>query len=441
MGVKKTSACTYLLVVSILAGVAWAQKMSTLDRDRANDMLKVIGDDVRKNYYDTTFHGLDWDATLEAARKNINSASSFNMCLSHIAAALDALHDSHTFFLPPQHVTRTNYGFQYQMVGERCFVTRVRPQSDAESKGVKTGDQILTINGYTLDFDTVRKMQYVFSVLRPQPGLRLGLLDPAGKQRTVDALAKISSGKRLYDLTAAGGGNDIWNLIRQSENEEHLTRARFVAVGDPLLVLKVPEFFFSVGEVEKMIDNARKHQNLIVDLRGNPGGSVETLKYLIGGVFDKEVKIADRVGRKETKPEVAKPMHAPFTGKLIVLVDSKSASAAELFARVVQLERRGIVVGDRSSGSVMEAKHYSEKLGSDTVIFYGASITEWDLIMADGKSLEHTGVVPDELVLPSAEDMTNGRDPVLARAAEILGSKISPEVAGKMFPFEWPPEN
>jgi carboxyl-terminal processing protease len=202
----------------------------------------------------------------------------------------------------------------------------------------------------------------------------------------------------------------------------------------------VPEFFFSMGEVESMIGKARKHTNLIVDLRGNPGGSVETLKYLVGGVFDKEVKIADRKGRKDAKPDVAKSLHNPFTGKIVVLVDSKSASAAELFARMMQLEKRGTVVGDRSSGSVMESRHYNERLGTDTVVFYGASITEWDLIMADGKSLEHGGVTPDEIVLPSALDLANGRDPVLAHAADLLGVKLSAEDAGKAFPYEWPPQ-
>jgi len=320
-------------------------------------------------------------------------------------------------------------------------VTRVRPGSDAEAKGVKAGDQILTINGYSMDRDNLRKMQYVFSVLRPQPDLRLGLLDPAGKQRTVDVASKIHSGKKVRNLTASDGGEDIWEIVRQSEAERHLMRARYVEVGESLMVLKLPAFFFSDGEVEQLIGKARKHSNLIVDLRGNPGGSVETLKYVVGGVLDKEVKIADRVGRKETKPEVAKPMHNPFTGNIVVLVDSQSASAAELFARVVQLEKRGRVVGDRSSGSVMEAKHYTEKMGTDSVFFYGASITEFDLIMADGKSLERTGVVPEEWVLPSALDMASGRDPVLARAAEILGFKIPPEDAGKMFPYEWPPED
>jgi C-terminal processing protease CtpA/Prc len=60
------------------------------------------------------------------------------------------------------------------------------------------------------------------------------------------------------------------------------------------------------------------------------------------------------------------------------------------------------------------------------------------MIMTDGKSLERGGVVPDEIVLPAAADLAEGRDPVLARAIETLGDRISPQAAGKMFPFEWP---
>ena len=362
------------------------------------------------------------------------------MAMSHIAAMLDTLIDSHTFFVPPQHAYRHDYGFTYQMFGDRCFVTHVRPGSDAEKKGLKPGDEILTINGYNVDRDDYWKMQYVLNVLRPRPGLHLQLADAPGVPRQFDVLAKMQDTKRVTDLTGGSGASDIWDLVREGETQDHLMRARYFEVGDQLIVLRVPEFFFTVGEVEKMISKARKYPNLIVDLRGNPGGSVETLKFLIGGVFDKEVKIADRVGRKDTKPEVAKSIHNPFGGKILVLVDSKSASAAELFARIIQLEKRGTVVGDRTSGAVMEAKRYDEKTGTDTVVFYGASITEWDLIMSDGKSLEHTGVTPDEIALPDGKALADGKDPVLAKAAEMLGVKLTPEDAGKAFPYEWAPE-
>jgi C-terminal processing protease CtpA/Prc len=162
------------------------------------------------------------------------------------------------------------------------------------------------------------------------------------------------------------------------------------------------------------------------------------LQWLLGHFFDHDVNIGQRVGRKEMKPEVARAVKNPYTGKLIVLVDSKSASAAELFARVVQMEHRGTVIGDTTEGAVMEAHHYTETSGAESVILYGFSVTDANLIMADGKSLEGTGVTPDEKILPTADDLAAGRDPVLSRAAELAGSKVDPEAAGKLFPYEWP---
>jgi carboxyl-terminal processing protease len=436
--VRLTKVIGVVLLLSML-GSPQQPPMTKFERDRSQEVLQLVASDVQKHYYDPKFHGLDWNATIAEAKKRIDSETSTNMALSHIAAALDKLDDSHTFFIPPRHANRFDYGWEYQMVGDHCFVTRVRPGSDAETKGVKPGDEILGLNGFAPNRDILWKMQYVFNVLRPQPALRLELQDPAGQQRKVDVAAKVREGKRVTDLTGGSSGNDIWDLIREEETQGHLMRARSAEFGDQLLVLKVPEFAFSPSEVEGMIGKARKHQALILDLRGNPGGYVDTLKDMLSGMFENEVKIADRVGRKEHKPEVAKPSHNPFTGKLVVLVDSKSASAAEMFARVVQLEKRGVVMGDRSSGSVMEARHYEEKIGLDTVIFFGVSVTESDLIMTDGQSLEHKGVTPNEIVLPTAKDLAADHDPVMAHAAELLGVKLSPEDAGKLFPYEWQP--
>ena len=425
----------FIAVVSLLLTQAWAQKITSLDRDRAKSMLHEISADVKKHYYDPKFHGLDWDSKVQEMKQKIDQVDSSNRALSEVAALLDALNDSHTYFLPPQHAYRHDYGWKAQLVGDRCYVVRVRPGSDAEAKGLKPGDEVMAINGFSPTKDNFRKMEYVFNTLRPQGSLHLDLRDPAGRQRTTDVNTKFIEKKRLTDLTSGG---DIWDLVRDMEREEHEGRARTVEFGDELMILKFPEFFFTDSEIDSMIGKARKHKTLVLDLREDPGGSVETLKYLLGGMFENEVKIADRVGRDERKSLTAKPRGHGFEGKLIVLVDSRSASASELFARVVQIEKRGIVLGDVSSGSVMEAKHYRYKSGLDTVVFYGASITDADLIMSDGKSQEHVGVTPDEMVLPTAADLAASRDPVLSRAAEMAGVKLAPEDAGKLFPYEWP---
>jgi C-terminal processing protease CtpA/Prc len=123
-------------------------------------------------------------------------------------------------------------------------------------------------------------------------------------------------------------------------------------------------------------------------------------------------------------------------------VDSQSASAAEIFARIVQLEKRGIVVGDRSSGHVMESKTFVHAVPLDRVNVsqYSLNLTIADLTMSDGKSLEKVGVTPDVRIFPTPADIAAGRDPALARAAALVGVTMTPEEAGKIFPFEWPEE-
>jgi C-terminal processing protease CtpA/Prc len=226
--------------------------------------------------------------------------------------------------------------------------------------------------------------------------------------------------------------------IHAYEDLERLWKPRWAEFGDELAILKFPNFFFDFDAVQSWIEKARKHKALIIDLRANGGGAEETLQNMLGGVFDHEVRIGDRIMRNDRKPLMAKPQH-PFEGRIIVLIDSESKSAAEIFARVIQIEKRGLVMGDRSAGSVMEARYYPYQLFG-SAIYYGVSITQASLVMADGKSLEHVGVMPDEAIVPAASDLAKGLDPVLAHAADAAGVKLSPEQAGKLFPYEWSPE-
>lgn len=414
---------------------AQAQALTKIDKDRGKSMLNVVKDDLKKNYYDTTYHGMDVETRFKTAESKIDEAQSIGQVFGIIAQVLLDLNDSHAFFIPPQRSDRAEYGVQMQMFGDKCYVVAVKPGSDAEAKGVKVGDQVQSVSGFKPSRELMWKIKYLFYSLRPQPGLRLALQSPGAEPRQLDTMAKIIRGQVVLDLTRT---TDYSQLIRDAEAEDKINRHRYVELGTDAFIWKMPGFDLTEQDVDLMLDKVKKHKALILDLRGNGGGYVDTLRRLVANVFDKDIKIADLEGRKEMKPMLAKTRaDKAYTGKIIVLIDSESGSAAELFARVIQIEKRGIVIGDRSAGAVMQARTFSHEAGAGNIILYAASITDANVIMTDGKSLEKVGVTPDELLLPTAEDLAAKRDPVLTRAAALAGIKIDPEKAGKMFPIEW----
>jgi carboxyl-terminal processing protease len=414
---------------------AFAQALSNFDRDRGLIMLETIKNDIKKNYYDPTFHGMDLDTRFKAAEQQIKKATSIGQVFGIIAQAVIELNDSHTTFIPPQRSSRTEYGWQMQMIGDACYVISVKPGSDAEAKGLKVGDKIHTLDGFQPVRENLWKIEYLYYTLRPQPGMRVVAQSPGQQPRQLDVMAKVDQGKQQIDLT---NDTDFMDLIREAESEGRLRAHRYYELGDDLLIWKMPEFDLSQVGLDSMMSKVKKRNSLILDLRGNPGGNLEMLLKFIGHLFDHDITVGEVKRRKETKPLIAKTVgKKAFAGKIVVLIDSDSGSASEVLSRVLQMEKRASIIGDHSAGAVMVSKGYPHQLGADTVVFYRANITDADLIMADGKSLEHVGVAPDELLRPTAEDLAAKRDPVLSRAAAILGIKIEPEKAGTMFPIEW----
>ena len=429
------AAATLLLAAAPYVPRAARAQTLDLDRERSRTMLSNIRGEIKKNYYDANFRGINLEERFKAADEKLKTATTRGQMFGIIAQAMLDFNDSHTFFLPPQRTSRTDYGWQLQMIGDEAYVTAVKPGSDAEKKGLKPGDRVVEVDGYQLTRDNLWTFQYLYYTLRPRGGMNVVAQSPGGAERKLGVEAKITQSKQIMDLT----GQDIWELIRESENEDRLNRHRYVEMGDELMIWKMPAFDLEKEKVVEMMSKARKHKALILDLRGNGGGAEETLLQMIGCVAPKDVNVGELKRRKGAEPLVAKTRGADkvFAGQLIVLVDSRSASASELFARVVQLEKLGTVVGDRTSGKVMRSKTYPFQMGADTVIFYAASITDADIVMTDGKSLEGAGVVPDKLMLPTGADLAAQRDPVLAYAASLAGVKLDPEKAGAMFPVEW----
>ena len=434
---RRVSAALFVWVLATGAWVA-AQGLSANDAHRVHQMLREAYDSVRQNYYDTTFHGLDLDARFREYDDKLKSAASLNAGLTVIAAFLDGLKDSHTYFMPPARPYRLDYGYRLAPIGDQVFVTRVRPGTDAAAK-VRAGDQLLALDGGPVTRDTFQTMEYLLNVLSPRQTTHLRLRDPAGAEREVAVDTKVVPGRQLRNLTGAGAGIEFNDMEREQEADERMYRQQYIEIGD-VMIWKMPIFLLDNSLADKLFAIARKHSTLILDLRENPGGLIESLRRMTGNLFDRDVKIADRVTRKGRTQIVAKSRgSSAFSGKLIVLVDSGSGSSAELLARVVQLDKRGVVLGDRSAGAVMETLMFPFAQGDEVMIFYGFAVTDADLVMGDGRSLERAGVSPDEKLLPSAADLAAGRDPVMARAAQLAGLTLDPVAAGKLFPFEWRP--
>ena len=397
-----------------------------LQRDAARMSLGTIKKGLKENYYDPNFHGVDLDSRFKQADAKLKEATTTGQLWGIIAQAILDLDDSHTSFLPPELPTRYDYGWQMSMTGDKCFVSAVRPDSDAEKKGLKTGDEVWTIDGFGPTRENLWKLKYYYYSLRPREHMTLVVRKPDGQEQELDIKAKVVEGSRL-NL----GVWDMWNDIRESENIARFYRQRFHELNSEVLIWKMPSFEMSHEQVANAMDRVKKYKSLILDLRGNPGGYADNVEWLVGYFFDHDIKIAELKGRKQIKPLIGKNHgNGTYQGQILVLVDSESASAAELFARVMQLEKRGKIIGDRTAGAVMLGQYFS--YGT-----YGLSITIADLIMSDGKSLEHQGVLPDEVVLPSARDMAAGRDPALAYAANLLKFNLSPEKAASLFPIEW----
>jgi C-terminal processing protease CtpA/Prc len=426
-------------VITVLALPApQAQGLDNITRGRVRSMLNQIRDAIKKDYYDPSYHGLDVDAHFARAASNLEKATSLGYAYSVIAQALLDFNDSHTFFIPASRSSRVAYGWLMQMVGDRCLVTSVNPRSDASAKGLKAGDQILSVGNLRPSRRELWKIKYFYYTLNPVAAIRLTVQDAGGQPRQVEISTKVTAGKRLRDLTGGDGGFDLIDFVRALDDTE--TGQRFWKSGSTLF-WKMPDFQIEPGALNDLLDDKLKGvESLVIDLRGNGGGYLATLEELVGRFFDRDVKIADPIGRRpqDVKPLVAKKRKGkPFEGTLVVLIDGESASAAELFARVMQIEKRAKVVGDQSSGSVMAATEFEGQMGVDKLVLFGASITRADLVMSDGRSLERVGVQPDEILLPTAEDLAASRDPVLTRAAALAGAELDPVQAGKIFRVEW----
>jgi peptidase, S41 family len=175
-------------------------------------------------------------------------------------------------------------------------------------------------------------------------------------------------------------------------------------------VIEIPSFYLNFqarkkGEsdyravsqdVEKALKelNTKKLDGLVVDLRNNPGGSLDEVTKMLG-LFVKEgplVQIRDNQGRIQVYKDEDGGKQL-YTGDMVVLINLASASASEIFAATIQDYGRGLVVGSTTTGKG------SAQVQRDDLALGSATLTQRKFYRINGGSTQNKGVVPDiELV-------------------------------------------
>src|SRR5690348_9284988 len=161
-----------------LSPPAAGQEMSSMDRQRARIMLRVVEKDLREHYYDSTFRGLDLKTLFDSTEARINAAKSNTEAFLAIAVTVAALRDSHTHFFPPSYTETVRYGWNLGIVGDSCYILRVDPRSDAAALGVKPGDRVIAVDQFAVNRADQLDVAYLYYALAPRTAVRLTLQPP-----------------------------------------------------------------------------------------------------------------------------------------------------------------------------------------------------------------------------------------------------------------------
>lgn len=160
-------------------------------------------------------------------------------------------------------------------------------------------------------------------------------------------------------------------------------------------------------DVRKLIETLTAEEDiagLIIDLRGNGGGSLTEATDLTGLFIDRGPVVQVKSANGRVQLEEDSNGGVVYAGPLMVLVDRNSASASEIFAGAVQDYRRGIVVGEPTFGKgtvqhLVDLNRFDKSMEGELGQLK-ATIAQF--FRVEGASTQHKGVVPD-IIFPTAE--------------------------------------
>jgi len=329
-----------------------------------------------------------------------------------VSGLADSLNDPYTFFLPP--------------VENKEFVSDMKGSFEGVGMEIDVRDQILT----------------VVSPLKNSPALAAGL--KSGDQILKingDSTAGLDASHAVAKIRGPKGTKVVLTIMRQGwEKPREISVVRDV-ITVPIVTTTAREDHIFVIQLATFTENSPSlfraalrdflkfdSRKLILDLRGNPGGYLEAAVD-IGSWFLPQGAVIVSEDYAGHEPNVVHRSRGYniFSKKLqmIILVDKGSASASEILAAALREYGIAKTVGTNTfgKGSVQELI----EITPDTAL--KITVARW--LAPNGVQIPREGVAPDYLVELSEEDRKAGRDPQLDKAIELLGGRLASSTKAK----------
>ncbi|MHC1716980.1 MAG: S41 family peptidase [Candidatus Dojkabacteria bacterium] len=335
-----------------------------------------------------------------------DKVNSENMVYGAIKGMVNSFDDPATVFLDPTETEEFNQaseGKYFEGIGaelgyEKGQVIVVTPLegSPAKEAGIRPGDYILKIDDYELkSSDTV-----------------------------YDAVTKIrgtSGTDVVLNILHRGDSVPVDIKITRKEITVPSMTLEFVGEKEDIALFKVSRFtdtsyssWVSLWDQKVAEISKSGVEKAILDLRGNPGGFFDAAVYAGDDLLDEGYVIAQQIDSKDKILKYESKKGGNLTGaKLVVLVNSGSASASEILAGALQQSKRATIIGEKTYGKGTAQKIFSLSDGSSLHL----TILKW--LLPDGKNIDReSSISPDIEVLFTNEDFTDGLDPQLDKALE-----------------------
>ena len=220
-------------------------------------------------------------------------------------------------------------GVQFTLYKDTIRVVKVVKGGPSESVGIQAGDRIINIDGKPYVGDTISNDGTMKRLKGPKGSIaRLGI--------------KRAGQKKLLSFSITRGDVPVKTVDAAYMASPTIGYIRVSSFGDTTYA----EFIAALTKLQTM-----GFSKLILDLRGNPGGYMETAVQMVNEFLPKNSLIVYTEGRKSPRKEYRTDGRGAYQSlPLVVLVDETSASASEIFAVAIQDNDRGTIIGRRSFG-------------------------------------------------------------------------------------------